>query len=117
MQKNLKINIGELESDSQIVEFVGEFDKAGYTDIKSELVVLIEKFSGKNLIFDLGALKFINSEGIGHLMEIHTHLTKGGKKLIIIGPNTHVSDVFKAIGLSEIIPIYERADDFLKKQK
>lgn len=117
MQKNLKISVGEIKNDTQIVEFAGEFDKAGYSDVRNELVELIEKFAGKNLIFDIGALKFINSEGIGHLMEIHTHLSKGGKKLIIVGPNAHVSDVFRAIGLSEIIPIYDNANDFLKKHK
>lgn len=103
------------DSDYQIVKFVGEFDKAGYTTVKDELVCAVENFSGNSLVFDFGALKFINSEGIGHLMEIHTHLVKDGKKLVIIGPNSHVSDVFRAIGLGEIIPIFVKMDDFLKK--
>lgn len=116
MQKNLEIEIGDMEEAGyQVIKFVGEFDKAGYTAVRESLVNGIEKFSGKTLIFNFDALKFINSEGIGHLMEVHAHLTKDGKKLVIIGPNSHVGDVFKAIGLSEIIPTFAKMDDFLKK--
>lgn len=115
MQANLKISISELENNNQIISFDGEFDKAGHSEIAAELDKAVKDFQGTNLIFDFTRLKFINSEGIGYLMEIHTHLIKLDKKLVIVGLNSHVRDVFKTIGINEIIPVYETADDFLKK--
>ena len=115
MQANLKISISPLENNNQVISFDGEFDKAGHSEISEELDNAVKDFQGTNLIFDFTRLKFINSEGIGYLMEIHTHLIKKDKKLIIVGLNSHVADVFKTIGMNEIIPISDTLDDFLKK--
>ncbi len=115
MQANLKIAISQLENNNQVVSFDGEFDKAGHSEIGDELDNAVKDFQGTNLIFDFTRLKFINSEGIGYLMEIHTHLIKKDKKLVIVGLNLHVKDVFKTIGINEIIPVHDKLDDFLKK--
>ncbi len=115
MEPNLKINIENLDNDSQIVKFNGEFDKAGHTEIRETLDTSVKSFEGKNLIFDFTNLKFINSEGIGYLMEIHAHLVKKDKKLVIVGLNNHVEDVFKTIGINEIISIYPNLNSFLEK--
>ena len=88
-------------------------DKAGYTDVKDELNKSIEDFELKYLIFDFTNLKFINSEGIGYLMEVHTHLVQRDRKLVIVGLNAHVQDVFETIGMSEIIDSHAQFDDFL----
>ena len=89
--------------------------KAGHSDINDELEGIVKGFEGKNLIFDFNRLKFINSEGIGYLMEIHTHLIKKDKKLVIVGLNSHVADVFKTIGINEIIPVYKDLGAFLNR--
>jgi len=115
MQANLKISISPLENNNQTVSFDGEFDKAGHSEISSELDGVVKAFKGTNLIFDFTRLKFINSEGIGYLMEIHAHLVKLDKKLVIVGLNSHVADVFKTIGINEIIPVYDTLENFLKK--
>lgn len=109
MQSTLTINIGELDktTNSQIVTFDGEFDKAGHMDIKEKLDATVKNFQGGSLIFDFLRLKFINSEGIGYLMEIHAHLVKIGKRLVIVSPNAHTQDVFEAIGINEVIPVYK----------
>lgn len=116
MGPNLSIVIQDLDekSNSQVVKFTGEFDKAGHIEIREELDKFVEGFSLKSMIFDFSELKFINSEGIGYLMEIHAHLVQRDRQLVIVGPNSHVNDVFKAIGLSEIIPLFNCVNDFLK---
>ncbi len=115
MQVNLKIALEPLKDDCQVIKFEGEFDKAGHSEISDELDKAVKDFKGKNLIFDFTRLKFINSEGIGYLMEIHTHLVKEDKKLVIVGLNAHVKDVFKTIGINEIVAIHESLNAFLKK--
>jgi len=116
MNNTLVINVETLNKEKrfQIIKFDGEFDKAGYTDVREQLNVSVKSFAGSKLVFDFSKLKFINSEGIGYLMEVHAHLVKQDKQLVIVGANDHVKDVFETIGLSEIITLYSSLDDFLK---
>ncbi len=117
MIPNLNIQVQELSADKkyQVVTFNGEFDKAGHTEIRELLDSSVKAFDGKNLVFDFSALKFINSEGIGYIMEIHTHLIQRDRQLVLVGLNDHVKDVFETIGISEIISVYPTLNDFLNK--
>lgn len=118
MGPNLKITIAEGVTDGnyQLVSFDGDFDKAGHSEVREQLDKCVEDFSLKSLVFDFTNLKFINSEGIGYLMEIHTHLVQRERQLVIVGPNDHVKDVFETIGIAQIIPIYSNLSEFLSKQ-
>ena len=104
------------ETGDVVVKFNGEFDKAGYDEVKEELGKIVNDFNGTTLLFDLGELKFINSEGIGYFMSVHTHLVTAGKKLVLVGPNAHVADVFNAIGIMEIMPVLNSMNDYLNKK-
>lgn len=117
MEPTLKIEITEPKAGEshQVVKFDGEFDKAGHSQVRDVLDKCVKGFTLKTLIFDFSNLKFINSEGIGYLMEIHTHLTQRDRQLVLVGPNAHVKDVFNTIGIAEIIPIKTTVDAFLKK--
>lgn len=111
---NIMIDVPNTNEGYQVVKFDGEFDKAGHGEIRQKLETCVENFALKSLIFDLQNLKFINSEGIGYLMELHAHLVKRGRRLVIVGPNAHVKDVFETIGLMEVIKIFPDLDSFLK---
>src|SRR3989338_4002524 len=118
MGPNLKITISEGLTDEnyQLVKFDGDIDKAGHAEVREQLDKCITDFSLKSLVFDFTALKFINSEGIGYLMEVHTHLVQRERQLVIVGLNDHVKDVFEAIGIANIVPIYVNLSEFLSKQ-
>lgn len=115
MQPPLRVEIGDSDSqkDYQVLKFIGELDKAGYMEIHQEVDDIVSKFQLKTLVFDFTELKFINSESIGYLVETHSALAKNGKVLALVGADAHVKDVLKAIGISEIIPIYENLQDFI----
>lgn len=117
MEPMLKINLQEVVAGQnyQIVEFHGDFDKAGYTDVRPELDKIVKDFGVADLIFDFTDLKFINSESIGYLMEVHAHFVKIGKALKLVGPNAHVKEVLETIGIAEIIPIYDSLNSYLNK--
>lgn len=117
MGPNLKLTIGEPTGDYMIISFDGEMDRAGLSEVRSTLEEHVNSFEKKFLVFDFALLKFINSEGIGYLMEIHTHLVQRDKKLIILGLADHVADVFQAIGISEVMPIYKDLQAFLNDHK
>jgi len=100
----------------QLITFKGEFDKAGHAEIKEKLDDAVKSLTVKSLLFDFSELRFINSEGIGYLMEIHTHLVQREKQLVILGVKDHINDVFTAIGINEIIPLFPSLSDFLNKE-
>lgn len=116
MNVNLKLNF--LEADKvngvQVVVFDGEFDKAGFAEVKDELTNFVKAFDLKSLVFDFGKLKYINSEGIGFLMEVHTHLIQRDRKLIVVALNANVKDIFTAIGIADIVPLFDSLNDYLK---
>ncbi len=118
MGPNLTIEAGDMPEGQtyQVITFHGEFDKAGHNEIRTELDDLVKSFTGKSLIFDFSDLKFINSEGIGYLMEIHTYLIKRDMQLAFVGVVAHINDVFETIGISEIIPLFKDLPEFLNKK-
>lgn len=115
MEQTMTVSIGAKKENSQVIKFSGEFDKAGLSAVKGELNAAVKAFDGTHLVFDFGGLKFINSEGIGYLMELHGHLNKSDKKLAIAKPNAHVKDVFNAVGIGDVIPVCASVDACLSK--
>lgn len=117
MPINLSLQFLEPLNDYQIVNFSGDFDKAGFAEIKAKISDFVMNFSLKTVIFDFSGLKFINSEGIGFLMEVHTHLVQRDRKLVVVGLNAHVKDVFNAIGIAEIVPSFDSVNEYLNTVK
>jgi len=114
MKPTLTIEIGDSDSvkNYQVIKFTGEFDKAGYMENHHDIDEIVTGFQLKTLVFDFTSLKFINSESIGYLVEVHSILSEKGKQLVLVGADSHVKDVLKTIGISEIISIYETLKDF-----
>lgn len=117
MKSNLTIKVKEQSKNLSVIAFQGEFDKAGHSEVRSDLDRIVSDFQKDFLILDFTNLNFINSEGIGYLMEIHSFLKNKNKNLIIVGPNEYLMDIFQAIGLMQLIPVYKNIEDFLKHSK
>jgi len=114
MNKNLKLDISEVDDKGfQLVKFIGEFDKVGYDNVRSELNSLVESFSANVLIFDLAQLRFINSEGIGVMMDVSSILSQNSKKLVIVAANNYVNDIFTTMGINDVVESYSDFDSFL----
>ncbi len=115
MEKNITLSIGKPDEAKgyMVVKFVGELDKAGHAEIRDELDDAVDKFILKTLVFDFTGLKFINSEGIGYVMEVNNHLTSKKQELVVVGLAANVADVFKAIGLKDVVKIHKSLDSFL----
>lgn len=114
MQSTLIVTEQPLDSGNgyQLVKFSGAFDKEGYNRINGVFDEILNRFSqldnftAKFLVFDFTDLEYINSQGIGTLMEIHNKLSSLGKSLVVIGLKQNVQDVFQAIGMNELVPVY-----------
>ena len=89
----------------QVVTLHGELDKAGLSVVKDELEKFADKFPYPYCVFDFSDLDFINSEGIGFFMSMHSHLIKMKKKLVIVSAKDHVKDVLMVIGILSVIEL------------
>jgi len=103
------------EKNYQIVELSGDMDKQGLAKIKPQLEQLSENFSYQYLVFDLSHLNFINSESIGFLMALYSHLVKMKKIFVITDAKEHVKDVLSVIGILGIIQYYDSIETFKKQ--
>lgn len=106
-KSNLKIQTLSPTQNYQIIEFHGDLDKAGLDDNRAKIEKIIENFPLQYLIFDLTNLNYINSEGIGFTMMIHSHLAKMGKTFIVVNAKPNVKDIFQVIGLFNMVQYYD----------
>lgn len=94
------------EGSAAVVEFHGEIDASSVELVKSQVTPIVENDVSGKFIFDCTDLKFINSAGIGQFMAFHTKLAKKDKKLLLVGLQPQVKDVFDLIGLTQLLQTF-----------
>ncbi len=99
----------------QVFSIVGDMDKAGLTQIKDELEKAAENFPHKYFVFDFSNLNYINSESIGFVMALQSHLVKMKKTLVIVSAKDNVKDVLSVIGILSVIEYYDSLEAFKAK--
>jgi anti-anti-sigma factor len=99
----------------QAVRLTGDMDKAGLDVVRGQIDQLSRNFPYQYFIFDFSGLNFINSESIGFLMMIHSHLVKIKKVLVVVSAKDHVKDVLSVIGILSVIEYHDSFDEFKKK--
>ncbi len=112
---NLKIRIQSPEKNYQIIGCEGDLDKAGLDENRQKIEELVNNFTLPYMIFDLSKLGYINSESIGFIMMIHSHLAKLGKTLIVVDAKTNVKDVFQVIGLFNVVQYFDTLASAMSK--
>lgn len=100
-----------------IVEFHGELDQSTLADAEAQINEMLKNFSGTFLIFDLGDLGFINSEGIGFFISIQKQLSSQKKELVLCGPKNNVAEVMTVMGLERLMKIFKIVADALNYLK
>ena len=62
------------------------------------------------LILDLAGVPFIDSAGIGALVQCYVSRTKQGQRLVLIGPNDMVVKTFRATKVDTLLETYPTLD-------
>jgi len=108
------------DQDYEVVEFHGELDQSNLEAAERQITDLLNGYKRHYLLFDLSDLAFINSEGVGFIASTHTKLVKKNQKLLIYSAKPNVTEVFKLIGLSKLLPVFATAAEaitYIKKTK
>lgn len=85
----------------------GEFDMTGVLRVEPELGRLLETAELDFLLLDLSGLEFIDSTGLGVIIDLDQRARRGDFELSIVPGPRHVQRVFEVTMLSESLPFRE----------
>jgi len=69
--------------------------------------------SAANLILDMGGVSFLDSAGVGALVQIFVHRRNTGKRFALAGLTPQGNAVIQVAGLTKLLPIHPSVDQAL----
>lgn len=117
MQKlNISITNYPDIANAQIVYFEGDFD--GYAkDTITEIQKTVDSCpTGCLLIFEFTKLNYLNSYAIGQLVAWYNAVTAKQGKIVIVGINKNVEDIFSVLGINSVFKTYATLEEMKADQ-
>ncbi len=99
------IKKNDKKSDKWVLKLSGEIDLSDAKNFKSILIQCIEE-KKSDIILDCEELNFIDSTGLGVIINIYKRL-KDEHEIIILKPNCSVKKLLNITGLNKILTIRE----------
>ena len=94
-----------LHVDERLV--LGESDTA----LMSAVRAVLESEKAPKTVIDLSNTQYVDSAGIGSLVQAYTSITSAGGMLALAGPSKRISDLLKITKLDSVFPIYGSVDE------
>ena len=85
------------------VRLAGELDHSAATSIRRELDALILQTGAKKLVFDLKALDFMDSSGIGLIIGRYKLMAQRGGSVAVRSPGARIDKIFRMAGLYQLV--------------
>ena len=85
------------------IELIGELDLSTVEALDQELR-RAEREQPSTLVLDLSALDFIDSTGVGFLIETTSRCHEGGPRLTLVRGSADVDRIFRITGVHEHLP-------------
>ena len=92
----------------------GELDAHTFEDLQFELESLIDK-DVVNIILDMNGVEYVSSAGLGVIAANHANVMGSGGGLYLYGVSKDILEVFKTMGLSEMLNIVPSREVALSK--
>ena len=101
---------------SKLVYFDGDFD--GYSEETiTELQSKVDQAApGSILIFEFSKLNYLNSFAIGQLVSWHNTMNGKQGKILIVGINKNIQDIFSVLGIECVFKTYASLEELKKDQ-
>lgn len=103
METLIEVNKKE-ENGVIIFHFSGELDETNADKTFTSVYEEIGDFSGKNILFNLSGLKYLNSKSIGYIADVFSNIEDNEGKMYISNCDDGVKDVLELVGITTIIP-------------
>ncbi len=85
----------------------GDFDMTGVLRVEPELNGLLDGGELERLLLDLSGLEFVDSTGLGVILDLDQRARNGEFELSIVPGPRHVHRVFEVTKLADVLPFRE----------
>lgn len=102
----------QVQGDVVVVTVDGDItlNKGGDVALKDKINSLLQQ-GYKNLLLDLGGVSYVDSAGLGQLVQIHTTASHAGGRLKLVNVTKRLKDLLVVTKLVTVFDTYEdRAD-------
>ncbi len=82
----------------------GEFDMTGVLRVEPELTQVLEAGDLERLVLDLSGLDFVDSTGLGVIIDLDQRARRGDFELSIVPGPRQVQRVFEVTKLADVLP-------------
>ncbi len=100
-------------ADAPRVTLSGEVDLRTSPALRTQLLDLIER-RPKRLIVDLSEVQYMDSSGVGTLVEIKRHTDRKNVRMVLVNPQARVRSLFEITRLEKFFLIATSMDEALK---
>ena len=112
MQKlNLSITDYPDIPNSKLVYFEGDFDGYAEETIVDLQMAIEAAGPGSIMIFDFSKLNYLNSFAIGQLVSWHNTMSTKQGKIVIVGINKNIEDIFSVLGIESVFKTYNNMEE------
>jgi anti-sigma B factor antagonist len=106
---SLQVSV-ERVGDVSICVVVGEVDMATTPQLRDELIGLVES-DVRRLVLEVSGVPFLDSTGLGVLMEVHRRLRDNSGAVALVGARPALVRLLTITNLSRALPVYRSVED------
>ena len=97
----------QTQGEIMFVNLTGELDQLAADQVKLRLKTTLAAHDVKHIVFNLKALTFMDSSGIGIILGRYNQVKSIGGRVFVLGMNPTVNKLFHMAGLNQIITIID----------
>ncbi|MFB5661578.1 anti-sigma F factor antagonist [Alteribacillus sp. HJP-4] len=107
----------ELEQVNNVlcIRLQGELDHHSSQKLRLQVDDYLKKGTVRHIIFNLEALTFMDSSGLGVILGRYKQISKNGGEMVVCSVTTPVQRLFELSGLYKIVRQESREQDALEK--
>ena len=102
-----------VSDESVVISITGKIDIQTCPELKTEVLDVVNE-GIKSIFLDFSSVSFINSSGLGGLINLLKELKKKDTALSIVSPSSFIVNLFKLTQLDKVFSIYDSIEDALE---
>lgn len=106
VENEFRFDLRREGADAELKMF-GEFDMTGVLRVEPELSELLGTEDFARLVLDLSGLEFVDSTGLGVIIDLDQRARRGDFELSIVPGPRQVQRVFEVTKLADVLPFQE----------
>jgi anti-sigma B factor antagonist len=106
---SLQVSVEHVDGVARCV-IVGEVDMATTPQLRDELIGLVNA-GDQRLVLDVSGVPFLDSTGLGVLMEVHRRLRDNSGAVALVGARPALVRLLTITNLSRALPVYRTVSD------